>query len=267
MTILRFLPLAVLALATGCNRHAKPTGDVVATVDGRDITTGDLQAEARSRGIRFDTPDGSAARAAVLRFVVSRELLVGRAKKDGFDTKPAILAEKRREEAGILAQAEVAKMMASAPPITPAQVDAYRAANPQTFARRQMLTVNRAAIQLTSPLPNEPRDTMEAVLAQAAALRLPVQQDQPTIDSATIPRQTFEALLAHPDVPLRVDNGLGTATFVTLASAKPAPAPEDQQKQAATHALQAQWLDTSIAGSFDQMRKAGTIQFKPGYQP
>src|SRR5277367_6372562 len=74
--------LASLAMAAGCSPHG-PNGQVVATVNGQEITTQDLAAEARS-----SNQGGAATKQSLLQAVIGRVLLAQEAHALQLDQTP-----------------------------------------------------------------------------------------------------------------------------------------------------------------------------------
>lgn len=258
---------ALLALG-GCDRQAaKPVGDVIATVAGRDITKRDLDAEARARGIRFDTKDGTATRNALLGYLVSRTMLLDVAHKSKLDRKPVLLADRLRADANVVAQAQAAVWMAGQPGVTEQQLAKVRGDNPQIFTGRQTLLVDQVRFPATANLPGSGgRETLDAVSAQLDQLRTPHDRVRQAVDTAQIPRATVEQLMANPTVPLRFDTG-AVGNYVVLLQAKPNPAPEAEQRQLALRMLQNTYLDNRIAAEVKAMRRDGRVSYRAGYEP
>ncbi|MES2754576.1 MAG: hypothetical protein V4659_07925 [Pseudomonadota bacterium] len=266
------LPAVLLALSSlllaGCNQRekAKPVGDVLATVNGRVVTIRDLNAEARARGVRFDTREGNAQRAAMLEFLVARTMLVDAAAKARLDRTPEVLADRLRADANILAQAQVKRWTSTMPGATGAQINAFRAENPQVFAGRQALTVEQIQVPSSVTLPKITAASIGELADMLRTTQIPNQRGRTVIDSANLPKATVAALQANPGAIVRIDGG-PAVSFLSLVSAKPIPTPEQLQMQAAAQLMQRQNLDRRIAAEIARLRKAGRITYREGYAP
>src|SRR3982750_3449756 len=93
---------AALALLTACSDKAKaPTGQVVATVNGEDITVHELNGELQTLRVPPDAPKKQVEQVALQR-VVERKMLADVAKKRGLDKNPQFLLAERRVDEGLL---------------------------------------------------------------------------------------------------------------------------------------------------------------------
>jgi EpsD family peptidyl-prolyl cis-trans isomerase len=141
---------ALAALLCGCNRNAaaKQDGEVVAKVNGDEITRSDLEAETQAVGA--DT-------ATVVDSLIDEELLVQNALASHLDRDPMVIQETERARRQILARTyEERSVLPHTEISTAAKRDYYRS-NPTLFARRQIyrtLTFSIARAELTPILRN-----------------------------------------------------------------------------------------------------------------
>ena len=95
------LPAAAAMLLSAC--HASPpTGQVIAVVDGVEITLAELNAEARARNLAIGSD--RAQRDQAIADLVKRRLLVHAAEARGLDRVPAFILAERRARDILLAQ-------------------------------------------------------------------------------------------------------------------------------------------------------------------
>src|SRR5687768_2411812 len=87
------MPALLLTSACGEKREAAPSGQVVATVNGKEITILDLRQEAGTAN------PGKPVEQAALNAIIARELLADEAKKQELDALPAtaIMQDKARQ--------------------------------------------------------------------------------------------------------------------------------------------------------------------------
>jgi hypothetical protein len=91
------VPLLAL-VASGCDSGSTPkapTGQVVATVDGEEITVRQLQAEL-SRAVAVPPAQQKEQRRAALNFIVERTVLADEARKEGIDKDPEFVLLNQR---------------------------------------------------------------------------------------------------------------------------------------------------------------------------
>ncbi len=128
--------IAAFGLA-GCEARA-PTGQVLASVGGDDVTKRDLAVEAAVTRL----PPGPATLGAI----VDRKLLVRRAQRERLDLTPDYLAAMRRFREATLATLAVQQGLAALPPPDDAAVRAFAAAHDWQFAGRRLVEVEDAGI-------------------------------------------------------------------------------------------------------------------------
>jgi EpsD family peptidyl-prolyl cis-trans isomerase len=129
--------LALLALAVGACGQPEPDGQVVAVVNGEEITVPELNEEARARGIAIG--DNQALRNQLLAELVDRKLLVQKALRERMDRDPQHLLASRRANEMLLSQA----LIASAAQDAQAEQDPreFIAGRPYAFDKRAMISV------------------------------------------------------------------------------------------------------------------------------
>src|ERR1700722_14623113 len=117
-----FLAIGLAALlVSGCHRPTflggrpkPPTGQVVAVVDGHEITVRELQAELA--GVPTSDPrQMKAVEQKALELVVGRTLLADAALKQGLDKTPDFAIQKQRAIDGLLAQTLEANVARAVP--------------------------------------------------------------------------------------------------------------------------------------------------------
>mgnify|MGYP000853133492 CR=1 FL=1 len=141
--------IALSALIAGCDKTDElPKGQVVATVDGTDITTTELNSEIALAQAPPEVPRKMIEQAALER-IVERRMLADVATERGLDKSPQFLMEKRRVDDGLLVQALQGSIAAKVPTVTPEAAEKYIAAHPLQFGDRKIYTIDQ--IQFLRP--------------------------------------------------------------------------------------------------------------------
>lgn len=124
-TLYRLLSIALLAAAiAACNQgSSSDTSTVLATVNGKPITSDMMSAYVRGQTNGQDIQLNDLQRQAVLKNLVNMELLAQTARKDGVDRKPEVAADLAINDNGLLAQAVVMQYLKDHQP-TDAQLQA-----------------------------------------------------------------------------------------------------------------------------------------------
>lgn len=131
--IVRTLGLAAVLVLAACSEPL-PTGQILAIVDGDDVTQRDLAAEG---------PFEQGKSAGVLRDLVDRRLLADAARVHGIEQTPEFLAALRRAREQLLVQGLGRQLSTRIPDPRPAEIAAYIASHPLAFAGRSAVTLER----------------------------------------------------------------------------------------------------------------------------
>jgi EpsD family peptidyl-prolyl cis-trans isomerase len=142
--------IALLGALSGCGNGgaSEPGGQVIATVDGEEITTAELKFEL---GDDIGNLSMEQATKAALTALISRKLLAAEAKTRGLDKSPtAAMARKRADELAdiLLLQQSIAKNVQK---VWDRDAEGYITANPAKFENRRLLSVNQLLVTRTFP--------------------------------------------------------------------------------------------------------------------
>ena len=197
MTTLRIVLLgsamaAALALA-GCNKGDKlPEGQVVATVDGTEVTIHELNAEMATIGNRAAGVPPKLVESLALARVIERKMLAEEARKRDLDKSPEFLLTRERANESLLVQSLQSSIQGKVLPTPREAAQKYVADNPQVFGDRKIFSIDQ--IQFLRPanieqLPLKQAKTLgevERVLADANIeyRRAPQQLDTLAINPA-----------------------------------------------------------------------------------
>ena len=144
------LTLPAFALLAACGSHDAPTGQVVATVDGTEITQSELNAELN--GARATTATGQRElQQAALAAIVNRILLANAAADQKLaDTPAGAIAAHRAEQ---LAKIELLEghIRGGVPRVSPEEANQFIADNPDLFNNRQIFLVEQIIVPNPPP--------------------------------------------------------------------------------------------------------------------
>jgi EpsD family peptidyl-prolyl cis-trans isomerase len=201
--------LATLALTSGC-KQAPPSGQVIARVNGEEITKRDLVIEMRANGMTAGT-DLQSVQAAVLDQIIARKLLAAKAKAEKLDRTPEYLADFRRMREIILADQLVKQGADQDGEPTQAQLIDYMAKNPQAFADRQNLVIDRiqTALDSRSVLSEGDSQDLEDIVARLKRAERPFHRAQVSIDSLTLAPADAKAFSVLPQGKSRIYSQAG----------------------------------------------------------
>jgi peptidyl-prolyl cis-trans isomerase C len=238
----RLLVGMLLAVCAGCHERV-PEGQVLAVVNGDEITIPELNAEARARGLVIG--DNPGVRQALLQELIDRRLLAQAARKQGIDRTPDYILASRRAAELALVQELTTDAGRSAEQPTREQLSAFIAANPQAFGNRAVVTVEQMALPAPVPADKAAAVARASSLEEAAAIlgnkSLAASKAMQTWDTARLDRDSAATLLAARVDQLVALHPPGSGWVVLRKiSATPAPVPRDQQAAYAAQLAKAQ---------------------------
>jgi EpsD family peptidyl-prolyl cis-trans isomerase len=259
--------LTALAILPGCQQRAEPKGQVVATVNGEEITVSELRAEAEAVGADLSAPG---VRNQILETVVQRQVRAAAASQRGLDKDPRFLAHKRRAEQQILAQMYLMATRAGVEDADIREARSFILRNPALFDERELLVLERVAF---APAGVVTRAEAEPVRSLAEAERLLAQKnvrfDRRTtkVDPADLPDQmaaTLRELEAGTVFFTRQRDG---GAFATIVAREASPVPVDEQVARARSILRRKKEQQAVESAVAGLRKGAKISYQSGYGP
>ncbi|MEO6092967.1 MAG: peptidyl-prolyl cis-trans isomerase [Novosphingobium sp.] len=233
----RSIVLLPLLLLFACN-NGEPSGQVVATVDGEEITSAELQLEMGQSG---GGQPGSAQQAALQR-LITRKLLVKEAERRKLDDTPkANAARSRARELALvqLLQSDLDSKAGSAP--TEMEVDRYVTQHPERFTQRQLISVDRLIVSnATAGLLEsiKARQTLPDVEALLTAGNIPFVRSAALLDSLSLdPEIVSKITKMGPGGILVLPTGTGAVQVVKLTAIRSAPVDNDDARNAALQVM------------------------------
>jgi len=187
------LILGVTLVVSACGDKAPsfPQGQVVATVDGKDITASELNSEMGKLG-SLSGPNDSRQQEALQRLIV-RRLLVAEAGKLGVDKSPQAAMLTAQAQQMAVVEALATNFSKEVPKVSTDEADEYVRANPAAFAQRKLLFADQLVVGV-APADLErqlqPLHTLDEAEALLKAKNIPYRHVGAVVDTATVdPRQ------------------------------------------------------------------------------
>ena len=188
----------LVVLTAACDDKPKaPTGQVVVTVNGDDVTVHELNSELAMLRAPATTPRKTVEQVALGR-VVERKMLADVARKRGLDKNPQFILSQRRNDDGLLVQALQTDIAQKVPATTREAAQKYMAANPSLFTERKIFTLQQIRFlrpQNIAQIGLAPAKTMSDVASVLKAANVRFEQGGVQLDALTInPALTAEVL-------------------------------------------------------------------------
>ena len=257
---------ALVQLAACGEKEGGPTGQVVATVNGTEITASELQAEAEALRADLGNP---AVRQQVLELVIQRQLQAAAAKERGLDKDPRFLAQRRRAEQYILAQMHLMSVGAGAD-VDMRQARSFIIRNPALFDERQVLVVDRigfAPAQALSKAEVAGVKTMPEAEQLLLRKNIRFERRSAVVDPADLPPKVAENFAKMANGVVFYDSQGDNGMFGAIIERKPDPVPMPEQVSKATAILKRQKRQETVEAALRDLRKRAKVTYQQGYGP
>jgi peptidyl-prolyl cis-trans isomerase C len=272
------LPVACLALA-GCHFDGfggpkAPTGQVVATVEGQEITQLELQAELAGVQLPNDPKARKAVEERALQTIIARKVFAKAAKDKGLDKTPQYALQAQRATDNLLAQSLEQSLVTAVP--TPNKDDAsiYVANHPQSFADRKVYLVNQLRVPqgaMTQDLVKaiQPLNTIPEIISLLDTRHIPYEKGQAEIDSVVLDAKTLDAIVKLPPNTVFMIPSNNMVLINQIFDTQTKPLTGDAANSAAMQLLKRQRTQDSVKkGMGEELAKASkTIRYSAAYQP
>ena len=267
-----FLGTALLAGCGNSGEEQLEKGQVVATVDGKDVTVHELNAELQG----VNLPQGADRKAieqAALQQVVQRRILADIARERGLDKTPMYLLQEKRAEETILAQMLQRSLASSIKQPTAQEVQTYIAQNPQLFAQRKIFTVDQIQFEAPKDMRQlsayQPLKTMEEVEAQVKKDGLRYRRAPATLDVATANPQLVQQVLKLPAGEIFIIPAGQAVVANRITGERVEPLTGEDANRLATNLVQQQRYQDLIKRDLEPKVKTArdAVKYQAGYAP
>jgi EpsD family peptidyl-prolyl cis-trans isomerase len=241
--------LAVSACNFGGSKPKAPTGQVVATVGGHEITVRQLNAELNGAAPVAPAAQKEQKRAA-LNFMIERTVLADEARKQGIDKDPDFILLSQRAMDTLLAQQLQAKVAAAVPAITLDEATRFETANPNIFAERKIFEVDQ--IRMNQPSDRailaklQPLKTLDEVVSLLTESKIPFQRGTSTIDAVGQNPKLIDAIVALPPQEVFVFPAGNQIMINQVKSARTEPFTGDTANKYAMNVLRLERTQTAV---------------------
>lgn len=241
--------LAVSACNFGGSKPKAPTGQVVATVGGHEITVRQLNAELNGAAPVAPAAQKEQKRAA-LNFMIERRVLADEARKQGIDKDPDFILLSQRAMDTLLAQQLQAKVAAAVPAITLDEATRFENANPNIFAERKIFEVDQ--IRMNQPSDRailaklQPLKTLDEVVNLLTESKIPFQRGTSTIDAVGQNPKLIDAIVALPPQEVFVFPAGNQIMINQVKSARTEPFTGDVANKYAMNVLRLERTQTAV---------------------
>lgn len=259
---------ALLVVLSGCTK--KPGGQVVAVVNGEEITQQELNVELQNAHVPQNV-DQKKIMPALLQRVVDRRLITQLAKTDGLDKTPAYLEQLRAMQETLLVNQYAQKVAKTISLPDAAAVDAFIINSPTIFSQRKRYNLNQIAFTPTGDATLmrklEPTRSLDAIAAVLTAAQIPFARGTGNLDTAAVPPEVAAKIASIPSGEpfLLPDNGHIVASVIE--SVQLLPVSPDKAKPAAVNMMRQKSLQDAVGKKLLAARSSATVSYETGFAP
>ena len=259
---------ASMLVLGGCEK--KVGGQVVAVVNGQEITQQELNAELGNQQIPQGA-DRKAVMSQLLQRVIDRKLLVGKAKEQGLDKSPTYLAQISRAQDAVLIDMLAGNVAKGMPVPDAAAATQFMASNPSLFAGRKRYQLDQIVFQAGNDPTLEgklkPAKTLPQVEAVLKGAGIAYQRGTAQLDTAQLPPAVASRIAALPaGEPFLVPQN-GQVVVNVIRSTEAVPVNAQQAQPAALELLRRQGVEQAMRKQIDQARASAKITYDAGFAP
>lgn len=274
-TLAPFACLALVACSVPGLAGSKkaPTGQVVATVGGEEITLSEVRAEMAGAAPPANPQVAKAMQENAIQQIIIRKLMAQAAEKKGLGKSPEFAIQKARANQALLAQALQTQLATGVVAPSRADAEAFVASHPGMFANRKIMNVD----QIRLPMPAnpaelkdlEPLHTLAEIEALLTSKGISYQRAASVLDTAGAdPNMVAQLDKLPPGEPFILPAG-GMLLINDIRETKSAPFTGDAATNYAMGLVRNQKLQATVARGVENLVKANasTIQYNAAFKP
>ena len=257
---------AMLLISCG----SAPTGQVVAVVNGEEITLQELNAQISKMNLPAGS-DGKQVRQQVIQQLIEQRLIAGAAKEEGLDREPTYIVQQRRMNEDLLVQMYGKKFADTMRAPDDAAITKFVADNPNMFGQRKSYLVDQISFDMPGNLETlkslEADKTMADIKASLNRMGIKFIEGKNSIDSANVPPNLLAQILKLPAGEPFIVPAQGRVAVSVITGSQDFVVPEDQIKPMAARAMRAENLGKIMKSKLDEAKAKAKIEYQDGYAP
>jgi len=248
----------------------EPTGQVIAVVNGEEITQAELNAEISGLSVP-PTGDKEEIRRQILQQLVDRRLMAQVAKEEGFDRDPEFINRERKMREELLVRMYGQKVAKTVGIPDSAAVNRFLAENPGKFSQRVVYDVD----QVVFDFPSDPKvlNALEADKSLAevektlARFKVDFSRGTNKMDSASVPVAALKQIQSLPAGEPFVIPTQGRITVSVITGSSPVPTTEQDVAPLAAQEIRAANLTKLLQTRLDDAKSKADITYQDGFAP
>jgi peptidyl-prolyl cis-trans isomerase C len=268
------LALALTLSACGEKEGASlEKGQVLATVNGTDITANELNAELIGAQLPAAGEQRKAIEQQALQGLVDRTILSGIAREKALDKSPIFVSQKRRAEENLLVQLLQRDIASKISPTTPLEAKSFMESNPQLFTDRKIYQLDQIQFQMPKDLSKlkayEPLKTMEEIALQLTRDGLQYRRAPGALDPVATAPNILSQITSKPQGEIFIIPANGALVATRIVGSKSEPFSGQKAEEFAMSAVQQKKIaaatEKELAERIKKSREA--VKYQEGYAP
>jgi EpsD family peptidyl-prolyl cis-trans isomerase len=251
----------------GCS-EVSPTGQVIAVVDGEEVTAGELRAEADARNVA-DLND-PATRSELVGALVDRKLWVGEAKRRKLDRQVEFVLARRRAEEALLAGFLTRELKRFTEPPNNDEVDRYLRTNPTAFSNRTIFQIDQITIRREESRPLaadlDKARSLDEVGRMLNVAGVVGQRSRTEWNSLFMPASLAARLRRSGPGRLFIHQEPGVTVFGTVLAQANTSVSHNDREALVREMLRRANVDTAVDKRLGELRASAPIRFQPGFE-
>lgn len=249
---------------------SEPTGQVVAVVNGEEITQQELNAEI-SELPAPPVGDKEAIRRQILQQIIDRRLMAQVAKEDGLDRDPMYVIRERRLKEELLVQMYGVKTADTVRVPDASSVKKYLADNPGKFSQRTAYLVDQISFDFPSDAKIlkalEADKSLADVEETLKSFNIDYSKGANSMDSGNIPTPVLNQILALPAGEPFIIPMQGKVVVSVITGRQPVPTTEQQASPMAAQSMRAESIGKVLRTRLDEAKAKANISYQDGLAP
>lgn len=253
-------------------KPSAPTGEVVAKVDGHEITLRQLRAELQGVPVA-DPKQMKALQQRALQLIVFRTLLADAARKQGIDKSPDFVMQRDRMVDTLLTQMLQAKTAKAVPAPSPEEVDRFISDHPALFAQRKIFNVDQ--IRFVRPADPailkglQPLNSLDEIAAFLTSKNIKFARGDGRLDAVALDSKVVDAIAKVPQGEPFVIGGGDALLANQIKSVDVQPLQGANATKYAAALLTRQHTQEAVQREAQQVIAAGMkrVAYNPAYAP
>lgn len=269
-TSILMLGALLLASCGGDGSKEAPKGQVVATVDGKEITAAELRMEMQN--VPADPKVAQAVQEAALQRLINRKLLAAEATKRELEKSPLAAMYRSRAEEQSLVDLLQMTIASGVPKVSDDEVNDYVSSHPTAFSQRRLVSVEQLLVpEIDAAIVKrmEPINTMPEIEALLNGASVKFVRSGDVLDTLSMPSEAAAKIAAlKVDEIFVIPTGAG-AQVARVISNRVEPLAGEEAQRIARSMLSQQRGTTQVGEALKAIVAAGQskVKINADYKP